>query len=76
MLTGIFTFLANSAPYTSKKNNQTYFKATFMAQNGKILELSVSTPLPFEMLTKHILVVDIIQGKYPQFNLVSHELAK
>ena len=75
MLTGIFTFLGSSI-YHSTKANKDYYKSNFLAKNGQTLELNTTAPLVLTQLTKVVLVVDIVQGKFPQHNMVSYEVAK
>lgn len=77
MLVGQFAFLGNSE-YTSTKVNppKTYYKSKFISATGKELELETQSPLLISQFTQCIVTVEIIQGKFPRFNYIKHELVK
>lgn len=75
MLTGVFTYLGSST-YHSEKANKDYHKSNFLGSNGVTVELNTVAPLVLPQLTRVILVVNIVQGKFPQHNMVSYEVCK
>jgi hypothetical protein len=77
LLKGQFAFLGNSE-YTSVKvtPHKTYFKSKFISSTGKELELETTAPLEIPQFAQCNLVVEIIQGKFPRFTLVKHEILK
>lgn len=55
---------------TVKGTKQMYYFAKFIDDSGNELEVQVSEPLNLVRFEPYDLVVDVIQGKYPRYNLI------
>jgi hypothetical protein len=75
LLNARVSYLGNSS-YTSTKTNKTYYKSTFVDSNGSQLELETSSALILPQFQKVDVIVDIAQGKFPRFILVTFDNVK
>lgn len=67
-LNGTGSFLGNQK-YVGKE--KTYYSADFIDVDGSQINVSVDAPLQIEQFSRVNITVDVLQGKYPRYNLVS-----
>lgn len=61
--------------FPSKDGQKTYYMAKFNDGDND-MEIQVESPLQIERFAAVQMVIDVIQGKYPRYNLVDLKVVK
>lgn len=76
LFSGRANFISNRVVKGVKDPSKIYYYAKFSTEDGGESELQCDLPVNVSRFADCKIVVDIIQGKYPRYNLVSCEIAK